>query len=554
VPTIIDSLIVKLGLDTAEFDKGKTKTDAGLNDLTKSALKFFAVLGGVSAIKRFSESVIESDAALGRFSKNLGASVTTVSAWSNVTEQFGGKAEGLQGTLDALSKSQTELMLTGDSGLLPYFSALGLSLADTQGKAKPVTDILLELADKFTGMDRTTANNMGRMMGIDQGTMNLLLKGRSELEMLIKRQKEMAVVSNQQAEASAKLQSEFVKSRQNFEAWGRSILLEATPAIQWFMDKFEEFGGWIKGNSEFVIDFLKVLGVSLLAIGAATMPINLTVAAILGLAVAIALLWQDYQSWQNGGDHLVPWDKWKPGIDSAKAGIAVFADFMSTAFTKVFASIDAVTALLSGDWTRFKFAAREIFGMNDNRIPDSEAPRGIRNRNPGNLEFRGQAGATQEAGGGRFAVFGTMQEGIAALEKQLESYIGSGTNTIQSIITKYAPSFENDTTGYISKVAKELGVAADKALNPSDAATMMGLMKAITNVEVGGGYLSNADIASGYKLAKGATGSMMSNSSNETHIGEINIHTQATDAKGIVDDIGHAMDYLRTSQVNSGLF
>ena len=49
---------------------------------------------------------------------------------------------------------------------------------------------MLDLSERFSRMDRTTANNMGRMMGLDQGTMNLLLKGRAEVETMIRRQKE----------------------------------------------------------------------------------------------------------------------------------------------------------------------------------------------------------------------------------------------------------------------------------------------------------------------------------------------------------------------------
>lgn len=561
--TIIDSLIVKLGLDSSEFERGKTKTETGLNDLTKSAAKFLAVIGGIAAIKRFTESVIESDAALGRFAKNLGTSVENVSAWSNLTEQVGGSAQGLQGTLDMLSKSQTELMLTGESGLIPYFSALGLSLADVNGKAKPVTEVLLELADRFAGMDRTTANNMSRMMGIDQGTTNLLLKGRSELELLIKRQTDLAVVSKRQAEESAKLQEQFVKSRQTFEAWGRSILLEASPAIEWFMSKFEEFGEWIRSNKEFVIDFLTLVGGGLLALGLATMPINLTVAAVTAtvtaLAGAVALLWQDYQTWKRGGDSLIVWSKWEPGINAAKDGIRGLTDVVTRQFNKIFASVDAVRALLSGDWTRFKFAIGELFGVDTSgaTAPTTGTPRGIRNNNPGNLEYRGQAGATQEVGGGRFAVFGSMQEGIAALEKQLESYIGGGTNTIQKIITKYAPSFENDTTGYIDKVAKATGLAADSVIDPTNSTAMLGLMRAITNVEVGVNKVSQTDLMSGYQMATGRMpqiGGAGGFVQSDVKIGEININTQATDAKGIADDMGHAMDSLFTSQANFGLF
>ena len=189
--TIIDSLLVTLGLDPSGFNAGKAKVDKGLKDtgneadktgdklknagkkgaegyenVAKSAAKFLALIGGTMAVKRFIEQTVESSAALDRLARNLNENVNAVSAWSNAAEVAGGSASGMQGSLDMLSKAQTELQLTGQSSLIPYFSALGISIADVNGKAKPVSDILLDLSDRFSRMDRTTANNMGRMMGL----------------------------------------------------------------------------------------------------------------------------------------------------------------------------------------------------------------------------------------------------------------------------------------------------------------------------------------------------------------------------------------------------
>ena len=332
--TIIDSLLVKLGLDSSEFDAKKSKVDKGLKDtggeadktgaklkksgkdgaegfenVAKSAAKFLALIGGTMAVKRFIENQIEANAALDRFAQNLDQSANSISAWGNAAELAGGSAEGLQGTMDMLSESQTELQLTGQSGLIPYFSALGVSLADTQGKARPVNELLLDLSDRFSKMDRTTANNMGRMMGIDQGTMQLLLKGRSEVELMIARQKEYGAVTKQQAEEASRLRNAMVASKQSFEAFGRELLSAATPALEKMFAIFSDFGSWIQENKEFVQTFLTSIAVGLAGIAAATIPINLTVVAVLALAAAVAALWQDYQTWKRGGDSFIDWSK-----------------------------------------------------------------------------------------------------------------------------------------------------------------------------------------------------------------------------------------------------
>lgn len=38
---------------------------------------------------------------------------------------------------------------------------------------------------------------------------------------------------------------------------------------------------------------------------------------ITALAAAIALLWEDYKTWKEGGQSLIDWAKWKPEVDAA---------------------------------------------------------------------------------------------------------------------------------------------------------------------------------------------------------------------------------------------
>lgn len=393
MPTIIDSLLVKFGLDSSDFNNGKDKVDKGLkntgneadktgsklkksgkdgaegfNTMAASAAKFFALVGGTMAIKRFIEQTIESNAALDRFSKNLQENAATVSAWSNSAELAGGSVEGLQGTLDMLSKSQTELQLTGQSQLIPYFSALGVSIADASGKARSGNDVLLDLADRFSHIDRTTANNMGRMMGIDQGTMNLLLKGRKEVELMVARQKEYGAVTKKQAEESSRLQAVMIESKQSFAAFARELLSNSMPALEWLFSVMKDLGAWMRENSEFVKAFLTIIAAGLAAIAAATIPINLTVVAVLGLAAAIAALWQDYQTWKRGGDSFIDWGKWEPGFTAAGHAIKALKILLEDMVYRAIAAADVLSAVFNRDWKRAKFAIGEFMAGNGTAV------------------------------------------------------------------------------------------------------------------------------------------------------------------------------------------
>ena len=125
--------------------------------------------------------------------------------------------------------------------------------------------------------------------------------------------------------------------------------------------------------------------------------------------------------------------------------------------------------------------------------------RGIRNNNPGNIEFYNQPGASIESKGGRFARFSTPEQGINAMSKQLDLYytgksrnVTKPINTIQDIITTWAPpnnkkgQVENNTAAYIASVAKSMGVSPTAKLNLQDPNTKAALMSAMITQENGG--------------------------------------------------------------------
>lgn len=631
--TIIDSLLVKLGLDSSEFDAKKSKVDKGLKDtggeadktgaklkksgkdgaegfenVAKSAAKFLALIGGTMAVKRFIENQIEANAALDRFAQNLDQSANSISAWGNAAELAGGSAEGLQGTMDMLSKSQTELQLTGQSGLIPYFSALGVSLADTQGKARPVNELLLDLSDRFSKMDRTTANNMGRMMGIDQGTMQLLLKGRSEVELMIARQKQYGAVTKQQAEEASRLRNAMVASKQSFEAFGRELLSAATPALEKMFAIFSDFGSWIQENKEFVQTFLTIIAVGLAAVAAATIPINLTVVAVVALAAAIAALWQDYQVWKRGGDSFIDWSKWEPGFKAAGAGIKWLKDLLGDMVYRAIAAADVLSAVFERDWKRAKFAAGEFMSGNGKKYgaDDAPAPPGA----PGspapaagsgtvNSTGKSAAGGTKEeqAAMAYFQAQGWSREqaaGLAANIKRESAFRPDavGDNGKAYGIAQWHPDrqaefkkkFGKDIQGSsmeeqmafmhyeltqgnerkagnilrgTSSAAEAAAAVSSHYERPADKAgeaakrgqlalAMLGGVPGASQAAAGAG-------AGQVAQANAAAAPGASSKSVETHIGEVKVYTAATDANGIAKDMGKSLDYLFTSQANYGL-
>ncbi|ASG82622.1 hypothetical protein CSN78_002240 [Salmonella enterica subsp. diarizonae] len=134
-----------------------------------------------------------------------------------------------------------------------------------------------------------------------------------------------------------------------------------------------------------------------------------------------------------------------------------------------------------------------------------DAARGIRNNNPGNLEYsKSNPWVGQNGDDGRFAKFETPEHGIRALGRNLMSYQRQGIDTVNEIINRWAPPTDNnDTAAYIKAVCEQLGVSADEPLDSSNPDTLKALCAAIIQHENGSQPYSDQQLTSGVSAALG---------------------------------------------------
>lgn len=78
-----------------------------------------------------------------------------------------------------------------------------------------------------------------------------------------------------------------------------------------------------------------------------------------------------------------------------------------------------------------------------------------------------------------------MDYGYRAIFKLLQAYISRGLNTITLMIDTYAPSHENDTTGYIRFVSERSGIRPDQPIQKSDYDSLYKIVAAISRMENG---------------------------------------------------------------------
>lgn len=611
--TIIDSLLVKLGLDSSEFNAGKAKVDKGLQGtgaeaekagnklkksgkdgaegfetVAKSAAKFLAIVGGTVAIKQFATQMIESNAALERFANNIGVSTKALTAWGNAAEIAGGSADGVKSAMDMLGKSQTELMLTGQSNLIPYFSALGVSMTDAYGKALPVNELLMNIGQALLNKtpDRQTAFNMGRMMGIDEGTLNLILRERKEVELLLAQQKEYAETVSKFTPEASKLNRMLIESKQAFTLLGLELLSRAAPAIEKLLSAFTAMGQWMRNNSEFVETFLSILAVGLGAVAASTIPINLTVAAVTGLIAAMALLWQDYQTWKRGGESFIDWSKWEPGFKAAGDGIRWLKDMIEDMVYRAIAAADLLAAVWNRDWKRVKFAAGEFISGTrktyGERSQETAPPPQTGNKQADAMAYFQAQGWTREQAAGIVAnmkqesafnpaavgdsgkAYGIMQwhpDRQAEFEKKFGKSIKGSTFEDQLAFIQYELTLGKERAAGERIRQAQTGqqaaaVGSKYYLRPGDVEGEQTKRASIATSILGGvpgAAQAAAGAGAGQVAQSNTTNNVAGNRSVETHIGEVKVYSAATDANGIAKDMGKSMDYLFASQANYGL-
>lgn len=114
--------------------------------------------------------------------------------------------------------------------------------------------------------------------------------------------------------------------------------------------------------------------------------------------------------------------------------------------------------------------------------------RGLRNNNPGNIRITKDKwqGLRAKQTDKSFFQFTEMRYGYRALIRTLQNYRRRhGCLTISDFISRWAPSVENNTSGYIKRVCTEMQVPSTFVPDVDDRDTMCAFAAAISQVENG---------------------------------------------------------------------
>ncbi|TEU30079.1 hypothetical protein [Alkanindiges illinoisensis] len=287
-------------------------------------------------------------------SQRIGASASNIRGFEAAISQMGGTAGNALQTLESLSQK-----IRQSPGYEGMVNNLGVSTRDQNGAMRDRVEVMKDMSKTLAGMDYYQANAYASAMGIDENTLMAMRDPAflQNMEKYQKLQKDMGM-SDDMAKSGKDFMVQFRDITMTVKALSEVILMTAgkalipvlkiintglQSAIQWFSGLDPRlkaflaaglkiamlvliFGGLFAAISKLAgaLSILKGLLFLFRALNLAILasPIGL----ILALAAAIALLWDDYQTWKNGGKSLIDWGEWAGGIETAITRIKELAE------------------------------------------------------------------------------------------------------------------------------------------------------------------------------------------------------------------------------------
>jgi len=416
VAHIVDAIMVTLGLDTSKYTtqaENAIKTDArleksldgvekkggtvsknfeGLANAVKGAAKVFASLAAATGIIRFLQNVAEetrqANEEMLKLQASLGLTAEKINGMRGAGAALGGTAEGMTNSMKGLNKGMNDFVVKGDTSLLPFMNALGVSMVDGQGKLRDVDKVMLDLSDSFSKMNSEQAYALGQDMGFDEGTIAALMQGRDAMKEMSDYHAKMYTSSKEELAASRELSKNQAQLSAHWASMklmiGNAIiplLVKLTNFAKAFFEFLQDHQKTVKNVFEamaFVLGavLIPLFGKALIAALAFIAPFAPFILVVTAIAAAFVLLYDDYKVWAEGGQSLFDWGKFAELIDGTKLSVDALTNGFSNLAKKVMAEViptlkgygSIITKIFDGDFKGASLEAAEMMANLGDKI------------------------------------------------------------------------------------------------------------------------------------------------------------------------------------------
>lgn len=343
--------------------------------------------------------------------------------WGDTAEIMGIGSDKAFESIEALSRVVSEAALGIGRGKI-VLEKLGIKAKDASGHIRATTDVMDDLKVKMQGMDRGQALNIMEKLGLDpellrmfNGELGNTAKVGEELSAIdasVGFDFDKNIAESRAYEAQQRDMMIQVRLLQQWftKLWAKlatDLMPMARAGLKKTADAFENIRKVLQDNGKKIVEALtpilniilrigdafvtfvartigvvgnligRVVGafmamneasngwIGYLAIAlAAWKTFNLgflltPIGAILGIGVAILALYDDFMTWKEGGESLIDWSSWAPGIEAGLGAINSFIGAVTTLSVAIGDLISAFVKLFSGDFAGF-FSQMTEFG------------------------------------------------------------------------------------------------------------------------------------------------------------------------------------------------
>jgi hypothetical protein len=265
MPTVLEELVVTLGLDSSNFRQQAQQVQAvqgqaaqnsrriglqyeenarktisttgryltqseqvvkntlnGLNRMRSEIMAVFSTLALGFGTAGVIGQVAKIEAQTVRAAKNIGVSAKELNTWQEAAKRFGGSAEGVTNTMQGLVTEFETLKITGQSEVISMFRALGIQVADAEGKMRPLRDIWMDLSGVLSRMPKPEANTWGALLHLDPGFINLLHQGKDALRQTLDQVERLGTITDQQGKDAIAFEQQMANMSQAAADFGRA--------------------------------------------------------------------------------------------------------------------------------------------------------------------------------------------------------------------------------------------------------------------------------------------------------------------------------------------
>lgn len=276
--SIIDALIVTLGLDASGFKRGKAEADAALKEtrniavtsaedivggVAKMALGFtalFTAVRGVGDAIEYFKNLNHEISDLGYTSRQLGESAQSLRVYQQLAEGFGGSSKGITNTVSSLETAMFNMRQMGQmsSPLIAWQRFLGgLPPTNAEGGIDMIAAIN-QARQATAGLSSMEATQRMKASGLDEGTINAVLGKTKAVDDYIAAQQRSAAQIAADVDSAKSLQQASAQLQFDLAGVASVALKDATPSLEAMFKKMDD---WVK--SESILDTLNKLKAAL---------------------------------------------------------------------------------------------------------------------------------------------------------------------------------------------------------------------------------------------------------------------------------------------------